>query len=54
MINFIMVSIGAFIGLMFGALLSANKLDEETHKAYKRGYRRGLIEGEEAQENKAK
>lgn len=48
MINLILVSAGACIGVMVMSLMQVNTISEERENAYKRGYKRGLIEGEKA------
>ena len=46
MINFLFLSAGAVIGLMVSSLLSINTINDEREAAYKRGYARGLCDGE--------
>lgn len=45
MINFLTLTIGAFIGMMLSALLQINKLEEERERAFNRGKKAGRHEG---------
>ena len=44
-VNFILVSAGTFVGLMFASLAFVASEADDKNEAYQAGYRQGLLDG---------